>query len=281
MRGSESRGKAPTKKEITAAVKAAKKLLKKRGGARRDSYSSSSESDDDMYGGGFTSALASIAARAAKAVGLASKGATKAATTGTKAATEVVETVATKAPSIASRLGSKALNAANLFGVAANVALPIYSVTEIVKQQKDEAAAKRAQEAAQLRFDEEQAIEKAKNDKLIQDARDAAIAEKNLYDSSRLQMEKDYAAAEAERIKQAAAFQSMMDMILGGQYNDVDMGPAPPVASGPTQEEIEKAIRDAKNLPSPPPTVPVYPTAPAPPPVYYTPAPAPPPKRRK
>jgi len=264
-----------TKKEIAEAIASAK-----RGGARYD---------DEMEGGGFFSALSSIFTRAA------TKGSTAAANVAANVAPEVI-TVTTKGakaaakaasekaakdaaeaaanPSLLSRYGSKALTAANLFGIAAGVALPVYTAQQIVKDEKQSAIKDREDAIAQQKADEDAKKLKDENQKLIDDARDAAKAEKERYLYERSQIEKAYADSAADQKKQSDAFDAMMNMILSGK-SDVQTSPAPPVASRPTQNEIDQAIASATGKPVPPTVTPVYTPTPLPPPPMAPSAPAP------
>jgi hypothetical protein len=249
--------------------------------------------DDEMEGGGFFSALTSIFTRAA------TKG-SKAAATGATAATTVapeVVTVTTKGakaaakaasekaakeaaeaaaqPSLLSRVGSKAMNAANLFGLAAGVALPIYTSQQIVKDEKQAAIRDREDALAQQKAEADAKKAKEENQKVLDDLKNAAKAEKELYEYEKERVRKAYDDAAADQKKQSDAFDTMMAMILSGK-SDVQTSPAPPVASRPTQNEIDQAIADARGLPAPPTQTPVY-TPPPPPPRTTPSVPAPPP----
>ena len=244
-----------------------------------------------------TAARAAAAASAASRAATASKAATAAATA-SKATTAASK--AAQAITVAPTIGSRVFNAANMLGVAAGVGLPIYQVTQMVQQAKDDAAAKRAQEVAQAKADAETAAALADNQKAVDDAIAATTAERERYETEKRLIEEAYAAAAEDQRKQAEAFQIMMDMIMSGNTanNNIDSAPVPPVASGPTQEEIDAAIRDAAGVPPPPPSrpppppsrpppsappPPPPPSAPTPSPAYpsYPPAPPPPSKRRK
>jgi hypothetical protein len=255
------------------------------GGAK---YESSSESEDDMCGGGLFSSIASIASKAARSgATAASKVGSEVVTVSTKGARAVADDAARAAalaPSLASRIGSKVMTAANTVALAAGIGLPVYQVVEMMKQEKEAAAAQRAQELAQQKADTDTAKALAANQSAVDAAIAAAVAEKARWEQEQSLVAKAYADSAADQKKQSDAFDAMMAMILSGKNSDLQTSPAPPVASGPTQNEIDQAIATATGSRLPPTVVPVVPTAPpayVPPPTPAPPAPAPAGRRRK
>jgi hypothetical protein len=277
------------------------------GGAHEDS---SSESESDDMEGGFLGSLVGIASRAmsygskaATAASAASKAAAaaKAATalrvaraaTASKAAATAASkasAIASQATKVAPSIASRVFNAANVLGVAAGVGIPIYQVTQMIQQSKDDAEARRAQDLAQQKADADTVKALADNQRMVDDAIGATTAERERYETEKKLIEDAYAdAAEAQR-QQAEAFQKLLEMAYNGQtYKDINSSTMPPVAEGPvTKDEIEQAKRDASGLTpppksNPPPPKTTYPpvTAPPPPPTPSAPVTAPPSKRKK
>jgi hypothetical protein len=278
--------KKPTKREIQAAIQAAIMTAQRGGGGYDSDSSSSSESDDDMTGGGFGSALISIGSRLAKS---GVKVGERVAVGAEKGATTVVREAA---PSLASRIGARTMTALNTAGIVAAVGLPAYSVYDIVKTNKADAARAVSDAATQRQNDLDTAQAKLDaqknkddNDKFIADSLAGTAAEKKRWETETQLVQDAYAQNKADTDKQNKAFEDMMDMILNGRNGDTLTSGAPPnVAAGPTQAEIDAAIAAAMALPpaaARPPATSTPPPAARPPATSTPPAARPPVSRRK
>lgn len=229
------------------------------------------------------------AANAARAAAAARSAAT---------ASAAARTTGTLGSRIAS-VGSRALTVGNVAGIGLGVGLPIY---QLVSMKKQEAEYQREMEKA-AREGDAQAAENLRiskqNEKAIQDAIDAAEAQKTFYEeqgklaaSDRARQEADYnkAVADAQKAFEDQARRDAQAVADAQRYQQEQIALLYQMEQERTaalratlEQQLAGLYRPSAPAP-PPPTTPSRPSAPAPPPSAPAPppsGPAPPPSRGK